>query len=405
MPRITITDLADLIALLPYQLGFHPRDSLVLADVTQRRLHGISRVDLDEVRTLDLAAQCLRPLVRDGARQVVLVAWEDTPGAATGPLDLVCRAALDLGVEVVREVLVCGDRFWSSGEGEPPEGRLVPPPGAVAGVAEMVALGIAPLPGRESLAERVAPVVGERADRVGAEVRRRRERPRSSWSSRVAREEWRAWLTGLVRDDPAPGERMPSSPERSAVLAVALLDRDWRDGLVAWLCAGSLPLDNLPSRIVRDLRGLPRIPPPPDRSARSDAGDGRPPGWHRLRLVEGVRDVDGAGGADGAGGRDGADPAEAGGPMGSEGEDRLLDGVRSRTLLEALFALCRDLPDDSEDVAAAALTLSAHVAWWLGDGALARTALERALEVCPGYRLAELLTTVVAVGIRPALLA
>jgi transposase len=61
-------------------------------------------------------------------------------------------------------------------------------------------------------------------------------------------------------------------------------------------------------------------------------------------------------------------------------------------------ALCRALPDGQ---AAPMLTVLANVAWWLGDGALARTALERALAVEPGYRLARLLDRMVVLAIRP----
>jgi transposase len=47
------------------------------------------------------------------------------------------------------------------------------------------------------------------------------------------------------------------------------------------------------------------------------------------------------------------------------------------------------------------LTVLANLAWWQGDGALARTALERALVVEPGYRLARLLDRLVDLAIRP----
>jgi transposase len=56
------------------------------------------------------------------------------------------------------------------------------------------------------------------------------------------------------------------------------------------------------------------------------------------------------------------------------------------------------LPDAQ---AAPALTVLANVTWWLGDGALTRVALERALDIEPGYRLACLLERMVALAIRP----
>ena len=58
----------------------------------------------------------------------------------------------------------------------------------------------------------------------------------------------------------------------------------------------------------------------------------------------------------------------------------------------------RVVPDEH---AAAPLTVLAHLAWWLGDGALARTCLERALAAAPGYRLALLLERMLDLGVRP----
>lgn len=343
MTRIRLTDVAELITLLPYQLGFHPHRSLVVADLTGGRLHGVARMDLAVVRSREDASECFGPLVRDGAREVVLAAWEEEPRSATRALDLACHAAHDLELDVVRELLVRGGRFWSSGDDEPPEGRVLPDPGGVAGVAEFVALGIAPLPGRESLAQ-LLEASGHAPEATVFAVSRRRGCAARSWSSPAARRMWHRYLTAAAAGDP----RTPSHRE-TAVLAVALLDRDWRDGLIAWLCRDSLPLTSLRAGVGRDLPGLPRIP-------RCDAQD--PP-----------------------------------------------DSSPGRAVLESLLVLSRSLPDQTAEAAAAVLTLVAHVAWWLGDGALARTALDRALRVCPGYRLAELFEQVVAVGLRPALFA
>ncbi len=63
-----------------------------------------------------------------------------------------------------------------------------------------------------------------------------------------------------------------------------------------------------------------------------------------------------------------------------------------------LVQLCRMLPARE---AAPMLTVLANFAWCLGDGALARAALERALDAEPGYRLAGLLERMVELAIRP----
>ena len=98
---------------------------------------------------------------------------------------------------------------------------------------------------------------------------------------------------------------------------------------------------------------------------------------------------------------------EAGGEAGRE-RRTLVQGVESADgsdefaagdgLVERLAMVCRAAPPE---LSPGPLTVLAHVVWWLGDGALARTALDRALEVDPDYRLATLLERMVDVAARP----
>jgi hypothetical protein len=60
--------------------------------------------------------------------------------------------------------------------------------------------------------------------------------------------------------------------------------------------------------------------------------------------------------------------------------------------------VCRQAPPE---LSPGPLTLFAHVVWWRGDGALARTALDMALEVDPRYKLAEILGRMVDAAFRP----
>ena len=69
-------------------------------------------------------------------------------------------------------------------------------------------------------------------------------------------------------------------------------------------------------------------------------------------------------------------------------------------LLHRLLALCRSVPDECPDEAAAVCTVAAHVAWVGGDGAIARAAVERALRLAPDYRLAQLLEALIDAGMR-----
>ena len=67
-------------------------------------------------------------------------------------------------------------------------------------------------------------------------------------------------------------------------------------------------------------------------------------------------------------------------------------------MTERLADLCRHGP---AELSPGPLTVLASFTWWLGDGALTRTALDRALEVDPDYRLAQLLERMVSLAIRP----
>ena len=69
-------------------------------------------------------------------------------------------------------------------------------------------------------------------------------------------------------------------------------------------------------------------------------------------------------------------------------------------LLQRLLALSRSVPDECAVEAAAVCTVAAHVAWVDGDGAIARAAVDRAVRLDPGYRLAELLGHLVDAGLR-----
>ena len=67
-------------------------------------------------------------------------------------------------------------------------------------------------------------------------------------------------------------------------------------------------------------------------------------------------------------------------------------------LVDRLAMVCRAAPPE---LSPGPLTVLAHVVWWQGDGALARTALDQALAVDPDYRLAALLERMVDVAARP----
>ena len=80
-------------------------------------------------------------------------------------------------------------------------------------------------------------------------------------------------------------------------------------------------------------------------------------------------------------------------------ERAALSGERD-DLLHRLLELCRSVPDECPHEAAAVCTVTAHVAWVGGDGAIARAAVDRAVRLAPDYRLARLLEGLVDAGLR-----
>jgi hypothetical protein len=134
-------------------------------------------------------------------------------------------------------------------------------------------------------------------------------------------------------------------------MAMSLLDDQLRDLLTAWLCPGTLALTAFEPRLLALARA--RLPP-------SGEADGDP-----------------------------GPPLDAGSPAEIEA---------SALVLDRLCWLARHTP---ADLAPGVLTLLGSYAWWLGDGALASMALDRALTINPAYRLAQLVERMVTMAIRP----
>ncbi|WP_299442231.1 DUF4192 domain-containing protein [uncultured Phycicoccus sp.] len=356
---ISLRDCGDVLAVLPYQLGYHPRRSVVLVALHGRRFGLIARVDLPpgpEVprRMVDAV---VGPLRREGAERVIAVGFEDEPDECVPLLLALVEELESHGADVVEVAVVRDGRRYSPTCAEPccpPGGVPVPSADEVPGVAEFVALGVAPLPDRAALDALVAadPASGPGPDPRGPGGP---TGPAGARSGRRAAA--RAWATVL---GPRPGDRrvvpdppgLPGRPGPMALAAASLADIPFRDALIAWLVPGLLERDTLDPTVLALLdRRLPRW-----------AGMGRWPAGN-------------------------SDPGER------------------RHLVEVLLGLCRAVPDTRPDDAAAVCTVAAQVAWSDGDGALARSALDRALRLAPGYRLAGLLDQVVSRGVRPSTVA
>jgi hypothetical protein len=336
---IRVTDPVDLVKVLPYQLGYHPSDSLALVGLRGRHLGVVQRGDL-ATRPDDLAALVelmVANLRGDGCSAAVVIVYESEPGGGAPAGAELARRLRETGVPVTEHMVVRdGQVFFpeSPTAGEAEGGIALPADRDVPAVAQFVALGSNPSPSRAALAVRVGRGDGPTAARVKAAADRL-DRLRLRALRARAMADW-----GRLLDVTTPQfGGAPASAAAAARMAVSLLDVHLRDLVTAWLCPGTLELSAFEPQLAALARS--RLPPP------------------------------------------------------QEGES----AIEARAaVLDRLCWLARHTPDD---LAPGILTVLASYAWWRGDGALASVALDRALGIDPAYRLAQLVERMVTMAIRP----
>jgi len=355
---------ADVLTVLPYQLGFHPHECLVVVSLHGTRMGLVQRIDLPPAEHVgDAVSAMIAPLRQDNPRAVLLIGFEELEGESRAMLDEMTGACRVHGVEVADRMVVRGGRWFDLDCIQsccPPGGLPLPAPSKVPAVAEFVGREICPLPDRSALADLLEPktpllshAVSRLADewlQLRLEVTEDGETELSTWDTELhgfRASELAVWSLVLRdKDDAEPIRALP--PQDLAMLAVSLTDVDLRDGLIAWLCPGTLPQDLIdPTLFVQMSRALPEPP------------------WL---------------------GGDGGDVGDMARVIGRQRIER------------RLCELSAALPDAW---AVATLTVLASFTWWRGDGALTRIALDRALRVDPHYRLAQLLERMVDLAIRP----
>lgn len=195
-PDARLRSPAELVAAVPYLLGFHPRDSLVLVCTRghdDRRVAFTSRVDLPPRRHVaKLARQLAAMLASHGCDEVLAVVvggGSEAAGAhqppGSGLVTALARACDGLGVTVAHRVWVpeiaAGARWRCYGPGA--RRGVLPDPASSPVAAAAVAAGQVTYPDRGDLERLVAPVdpttLARRGERLSAHCDResRREEP------------------------------------------------------------------------------------------------------------------------------------------------------------------------------------------------------------------------------------
>jgi len=253
---ITLKSPHELLAVVPFVLGFRPTNSIVVLCLSQHRLGLTQRLDLPRPEHACQVSLALMPsLVVEDPDSVVLVGYENRAGESLPALESLTAALQSREVEVHDRLVVRNGR-WRSLDCDNPaccplQGSPVPEAEDVPGiVAEFVGQGISPHPDREALARQLEP--GPDAVAVAKVLRsRQKAMAKTVGSQEVPRAElFAAWPRIL---DP---DATPISPEDAVFAAMSLRDIEIRDGLVAWLSPGTLSINELGDEVQELFCGL-----------------------------------------------------------------------------------------------------------------------------------------------------
>lgn len=372
-PTITIRRPDDILAVLPYRLGFRPRDSVVLLGMRgpRNRFGLVSRADLADVGDPDVGPRLLRDIARlmaeDGADDVFVAVYTDLPRTRLARDPLVAGALAHL-----RQVgnwaeppgpWVVGDRTygcWGTAE------ECAPAAGAVADLehgevaATMVLHGLTVAPAREELTvARVAGPGRRRAAAVAArEARRRRAEVRARCGGGAAEP---GAVFGLTDAVPATDQNeMEAWREEERRRWVRLVAEARRGGELPAAELGRLSA-GLEDALVRDtvLCGVIRPTSPPATTR---------------ALVEATLDL----------------VLRSGGP-----EPDLSRVAPAEHVLRAVAACV------PRRAGAQALAALAFLAWWQGDGARADVLARQALAAGPRTRLAAIVGHLLQARVAP----
>ncbi|EWT03228.1 hypothetical protein N865_01990 [Intrasporangium oryzae NRRL B-24470] len=432
MPKITLSGPADLLTAIPFQLGFQPSRSVVVVCFHGKRLGLVVRLDVVPREDADgAAAQLLPTLAREAPSSVAVIGFEERAGESMSLGDALSDAIEDSGIVLRDRLVVRAGRWYAIGcDCCPAEGTPLPEPADVPAVASYVALGRTVLPGRGELVALIDPLppTARRAPLTQMAI--------LAWQERF---EWAGTKAGVASEarsgsaDETPGPKPRTAAEHAsadrseggagpcvapddhaggpevAVVEEELSPHDFmvteslvawggllrgeiagpglehwvpalvgplrdpvlRDALIAWLCPGTVGLEAFDGALVEllDLHLGPEV---------------------RLEQEKGRSDGVGAGPA-------GGDPfgwREEVLGLGSDDWD-LVDAPK---MVQArLESVCRLTPAEH---AAPLLSIVASYAWWSGDGARARVAVDRALSLEPQHRLCHLIAEGLDHGLR-----
>jgi len=361
---------ADLLAYVPYRLGYRPRDSVVVLSLQASRgaVGLVVRADVADLVTDPggpaLARAVVTHVLRDDPRDVVLVAYGDDEDAATRGADALADALAELrpGVGIAARWRVASTGYRGLGCTDPaccpPAGHPLTDLDESPVAADLVYAGVAVASSRE---EAYALPPAQPARRAAALRAARR------WSGRRDELGVRAWRRASLRAWRDVHAAVAAADPRVAVQPAVVQVAAARLGRVAAAFTDPIVRDAVLLTIL--LTGDPGLPD---------------------RLLDAASTGLGLGALDDATAAVGL-LVDAG-----QGVPPDPDAVRiARAAAELVAAHARG------DGQAYVLGLAAALAWWQGDGGLAGARADRALEIGPDHGLARLVADALDRGIGP----
>src|SRR5665647_1693275 len=153
----------ELLAIVPFVLGFRPANSIVVLCLSHHRLGLTQRLDLPRPEDARQVALALMPsLIVEDPESVVLIGYENRAGDSLPALEALTAALRSRKIEIHDRLVARNGRWRSLDCHNPiccsPQGSPVPEPADVPViVSEFVGQGISPHPDREALARQLEP--------------------------------------------------------------------------------------------------------------------------------------------------------------------------------------------------------------------------------------------------------
>ncbi|HET7328564.1 MAG TPA: DUF4192 domain-containing protein [Nocardioidaceae bacterium] len=254
----------DLLALVPYRVGFHPTESLVVITVAgpRKRLGFSMRVDLPPPEHLELVAdQVSEALRRNKADRVVMVVYTQAPQRAQPLVDEMLRRFDSGGIDVL-EALRADGKLWfpylCDGPCCPAEGTAYDNSCHPLAAQAVLEGGVA-LPDRATLEASVAPVCGIAAVSMMQAAARAEDElltlAAAGWSAEEIRTALERQMRDLVQDYLGDPRRLDDNElARAAVWAQFIPVRD-----VAWRMMSRADAG---AHLTLWRQALRRVPPP-----------------------------------------------------------------------------------------------------------------------------------------------